>query len=90
MARKKLYVIHATVNYVVQNKATGQTENGTRRPTIAVEATSEQAAINRARKDQKDAIGSDYWPCISLSLHAELVNVRDLPRDKQTTTSRRA
>ncbi len=41
MARKKLYVIHATVNYVVQSKATGQTENGTCRPTIAVEATSE-------------------------------------------------
>ncbi len=80
MPRKKLYVIHATCNYVVQSKATGQTENGTRRPTIAIEATSEQAAINKARKQQKAEIGSDYWPCIALGFSVALVNVQEIPK----------
>ena len=72
----KLYVIHATVHWTVRSSKTGATESGTRRPTIAVEASSEQAALNKARKQQKKAIGTDYWPCVSLTLIAELVNVK--------------
>jgi hypothetical protein len=72
----KLYVIHGTVHWTVKSRETGATESGTRRPTIAIEASSEQAALNKARKQQKEAIGTDYWPCVSLTLIAELVNVR--------------
>jgi hypothetical protein len=69
------YVIHATVDYVVKNKETGQTEHGTRRPTISVRASSGQAAINKAKKQQRDQIGSDYWPIVHMSFRTELVNV---------------
>jgi hypothetical protein len=68
------YVIHATVNYVVKSIETGETEHGTRRPTIRVRASSEQAAIDIARKRQKEQIGTDWWPVVHLSLAAELVH----------------
>lgn len=69
------YVIHATCRYVVQNKETKACENGQNRPTIAIEATSERAAIRKATAQQKKAISSDYWPVISFHLIPELVNV---------------
>ncbi len=67
------YIIHATVHFVVQSKETGQTKHGTRRPTISVRASSEQAAINKARKQQKEAIGTEYWPVVHMSFSAEFV-----------------
>ena len=73
----KTYVIHATCRYVVKNKETGQTESGQNRPTISVEASSQMAAINKARKQQKERISSDWWPCVSFALIPELVNVID-------------
>lgn len=68
------YVIHATCRYVVQNKETKRTENGQNRPTIAVTASSRDAAIRKATREQRKAIHSDYWPCISFTLIPELVN----------------
>lgn len=73
----KTYVIHATCRYVVKNKETGETESGTRRPTISVEASSERAAINKARKQQKEGIGSDWWPVVAMNMSADLVKVID-------------
>jgi hypothetical protein len=70
----KDYVIHATVHYVVKSRETGQTEHGTRRPTLRVRASSEQAAINKARKQQKEQIGTEWWLVVHLSFSAELVN----------------
>lgn len=75
MPRLKRYIIHATCHYVVKSKETGATEKGTSRPTISVEASSEASALAKARKKQEQSIGSDYWPCVHLSLNAELVNV---------------
>lgn len=69
----KTYVIHATCNYVTRQKQTGETYSATRRPTMSVEASSEKAAINKAKKQQKAAIGSEWWPCISLGFRADLV-----------------
>jgi hypothetical protein len=40
---------------------------------MSVEASSEKAAINKAKKQQKAAIGSEWWPCISLGFRADLV-----------------
>lgn len=75
----KTYVIHATCRYVVKHKETGQCESGQSRPTIAVEASSEQAAINKATKQMKksyESYGSDWWPVVSFALVPELVNVQ--------------
>lgn len=69
------YVIHATCRYVVKSKSDGRTESGQNRPTIAVDATSEGAAIRKATRDQKKAIGSEWWPVVSFALIPELVNV---------------
>lgn len=77
MPRMKNYIIHATCHYVIQQKETGETYSATRRPTISIEASGEQAAINKAKKQQKEAIGSGWWPCISLSFQADLVRVID-------------
>ncbi len=73
---KKKYIIHATVNYVVKNTKTGQTENGTSRPTVVIEAYSLASALQKAREQEKKRIGTPYWPCIHLSLGAELVNTQ--------------
>lgn len=72
---KATYVIHATCRYVVQNKKTKVCENGQNRPTIAIEATSERAAIRIATRQQKAAISSSHWPCVSFHLSPDLVNV---------------
>lgn len=77
------YVIHATCRYVVQNKKTKVCEKGQNRPTIAIEASSEQAAIRKATVQQKKAISSPYWPCISFHLVPELVNVVEHPTAQQ-------
>ena len=69
------YIIHATCNHVVKNKETGQTENGTSRPTISIEATSEAEAIEIATKQQEERVGTEWWPVVSFSLIPELVNV---------------
>jgi hypothetical protein len=71
----KTFVIHATCRYVVQNKATGETYSAQNRPTISIEASSEKAAINKATKQEKKRIGTDYWPVVSFALIPELVNV---------------
>lgn len=79
----KTYVIHATCRYVVQNRETKATENGQNRPTIAIDASSEAAAIRKATAQQKKAIGSHHWPCISFHLIPELVNVIEHPTSAQ-------
>ena len=71
----KTYVIHATCRYVVKNKETGQTESGQSRPTLAIEASSEGAAIRKATKQMKKSYSSDHWPVVSFALIPELVNV---------------
>jgi macrodomain Ter protein organizer (MatP/YcbG family) len=71
----KTYVIHATCRYVCQNKETKRTESGQNRPTISIDASSEKAAINKATRQQKKAISSEWWPCISFHLIPELVRV---------------
>lgn len=69
----KTYIIHATCRYVVKGKEDGRTESGTNRPTISVEASSERAAINKAAKQQRERIGSDWWPVVSFSLVADVI-----------------
>lgn len=71
----KTYIIHATCRYVVKSKETGQTESGQNRPTISVKASSERAAINKATKEQRERIGTDWWPVVSFHLVPELVKV---------------
>lgn len=73
----KTYVIHATCRYVCQQKETGETYSAQNRPILSIEASSEKAAINKARKQQEKAIGSDWWPVISFHLSADLVRVID-------------
>lgn len=73
----KTYVIHATCRYVVKSKEDGRTESGQNRPTISVEASSEAAAIRKATKQQKERIGTEWWPVVSFHLSAELVRVID-------------
>lgn len=77
MPSMKTYIIHATCRYVVKSKETGRTESGQNRPSISVEASSEKAAINKAMKQQRERIGSDYWPVVvvSFALVPELVRV---------------
>lgn len=77
MGRMKTYVIHATCRYTVKQKETGETYSATNRPTLSIEASSQQAAINKATKQQKAAISTDWWPCISFHLVPELVRVID-------------
>lgn len=72
----KTYIIHATVRYVLEAQD-GRTESGESKPTIAVDASSEQAAINKARRDQKKRVDSSYWKCVSLTLIPELVKVQE-------------
>lgn len=79
----KTYVIHATCRYVVKSKADGRCENGQNRPTIAVEASSEQAAIRKATREQKKRVSSDHWPVVSFALIPELVNVIEHPTPAQ-------
>jgi hypothetical protein len=83
------YVIHATCRYVVQNKKTKETESGQNRPTIAIDATTERAAIRKATAQQKKAISSVYWPCISFHLIPELVNVIEHATPQQKKALRR-
>lgn len=73
----KTYVIHATCRYVTKQKKTGETYSAQNRPTISVEASSEKAAINKARKEQEKRIGTDWWPVVSFHLIPELVRVID-------------
>lgn len=79
----RTYVIHATCRYVVKSKADGRCENGQNRPTVAIDASSEQAAIRRATKQQRERISSDYWPVVSFTLIPELVNVIEHPTAAQ-------
>lgn len=83
MPRMKRYIIHATVHYVVQSRETHETESGTQRPTLTVEATSERAAIDKATKERREAIGTAHWPVVSLSLGAELVRELEIERAAQ-------
>jgi len=85
----KTYVIHATCRYVVKSKADGRTESGQNRPTIAVDASSEAAAIRKATREQKKRIGSEAWPVVSLRLTPELVNVIEHPTSAQLRVLRR-
>lgn len=78
MPRIKTYVIHAVVRYVLKSTKDGRTESGEARPTISVDASSEQAAINKARKAQIKRVESPYWKCVSLVLIPELVKVAEV------------
>lgn len=71
----KTYVIHATCRYVVKQKETGETYSAQNRPTISIEASSESAAIKKARKQEEKRIGTDWWPVVSFTLVPELVRV---------------
>jgi hypothetical protein len=71
----KTYVIHATYRYVTKQKETGETYSAQSRPTLSIEASSEKAAINKARKQMKERTGSAWWPVISDHLSADLVRV---------------
>lgn len=73
----KTYIIHATCDYVVQNKKTGETYSATYRPTISIEASSKKAAIIKARKAEEKRTGTAYWPLVSFSLMPALVKVLD-------------
>jgi hypothetical protein len=75
----KTYVIHATCRYVVKSKEDGRTEGGQNSPTISVEASSQGAAIRKATKQQRERIGTDWWPVISFALVPDLVTVIDAP-----------
>lgn len=71
----KTYILHCTVNYVCKQKETGETYSATQRPTLSVEASSQKAAENKARKEREEAIGTDWWPVVSLSLSVGHVTV---------------
>jgi len=71
----KTYILHCTVDYTVQQKETGETYSATQRPTLSVEASSQKAAENKARKEREKAIGTDWWPILSLSLRVAKVTV---------------
>jgi hypothetical protein len=73
----KTYIIHATCDYTVKNKTTGEHYSATNRPTLSIEASSEKAAIRKATKEQRKAIGTEHWPVLSFSLRADLVRVID-------------
>lgn len=75
MPRMKTYILHCTVDYTVQQKETGETYSATQRPTLSVEASSQKAAENKARKEREKAIGTEWWPILSLSLRVGLVTV---------------
>lgn len=73
----KTYVIHATCRYVVKQKETGETYSAQNRPTVSVEASSQGAAIRKATKEQRERIGTPWWPVVSFHLTADFVNVID-------------
>lgn len=73
----KTYIIHATCEYTVKQKETGETYTAKNRPTLSVEASSEKAAINKATKQQRERAGSDWWPVVSFRLIPDLVKVID-------------
>jgi hypothetical protein len=75
LAKEQTYVIHATCHYVVKSKDDGRTESGESRPTISVQAVSEEEALEKAKAQQEERIGTDYWPVVSFSLAPELVKV---------------
>lgn len=66
------YVLHATARKVIKNKHTGRTENLVSRPTIVVEASSESAALNKAKKQEAAKWKNSDFELINLSLVSEL------------------
>ena len=77
MPRMKTYVIHATCHYVTQQRETGETYSASNRPTISIDASSKRAAINKATKQQRERIGTAWWPVVSFTLIPEIVKVVD-------------
>jgi hypothetical protein len=74
MPRMRKWVLHCTYRYTVQQKETGETYSSKNRPTISVEATTEKAARNKALKQCRAGITTDWWPVIGDHLSVELVN----------------
>lgn len=71
----KTYILHCTVDYTLQQKETGEMYSATQRPTLSIKASSQKAAENKARKEREKAIGTDWWPILSLSLRVAEVTV---------------
>lgn len=69
------YVIHATVRYLLKNTADGKQEQGTARPTIRIEASSEKSAIDQAVIQEQARIASEIWSIRAFSFKPELVTV---------------
>lgn len=75
MGKMKTYILHCTVDYTVQQKETGETYSATQRPTLSVEAATLQSAKKKATKEREKAIGTEWWPILSLSLSVAEVTV---------------
>lgn len=73
----KTYILHCTVEYVVKQKETGETEACTSRPTLSIKATSEAGAIRAAKAEQRERLSTEWWPVVSLSLSVGHVTVID-------------
>jgi hypothetical protein len=75
MGKMKTYILHATVDYTVQQKETGETYSATQRPTLSVEAATLTSAKKKAKKEREKVIGTDWWPILSLSLRVDETTV---------------
>lgn len=73
----KTYILHTTIEYVVKQKETGETEACTSRPTLSIKAETEEAAIAAAKAQEKARLSTDWWPVVSLSLSVGHVTVVD-------------
>jgi hypothetical protein len=77
MPRMKTYILHATYRYVTKQKETGETYSAQSRPTLSIKASSQKAAENKAIKQCRERISTDWWPVVSDSLVVELARVVD-------------
>jgi len=75
MPRMKTYILHCTYRYTVRQKETKELYSAQSRPTLSIDASSEQAAINKAKKQMRERTGTAWWPVLHDSLSVELVNV---------------
>lgn len=71
MGKMKTYILHCTVDYTVQQKETGETYSAKQRPTLSIEAATLKSAKKKAQAEREKAIGTDWWPILSLSLRVD-------------------
>lgn len=81
------FVFHATVDVVVQDRQSKETDRMRSRPTVVAEGRTEQEALAKARKDQVAKYENEYWKVVSMAFWVELT--RDITEPDQLPAKNR-